>query len=201
MVLNDLLFYDLETTSVDIFKAEIITGYFLDSDGNEYHMKSQVDNWSFEAQEIHGITENEMLSYPGKIKAHKDAFNYLKKYEDHLWICYANPKTIYGTITYDRGVLINCMLETLGEDLKIENHLSVYNLVKLAEEKNLFAPIKGKKGRKSYSQKNVYKAIFNSSYDAHNAKADVIAMKRIYEKITQSLINNSPISGVQNNLI
>jgi len=201
LALDKLLFFDLETTSTDIFQAEIIEGFFLDSLGKEYHMKSQVDTWSDEAQKIHKISQAKMQSYPQKAIAHIKAYNWLEKYEhDYLWICYSNPKNIYGHINYDRGVLINSFLE-MDIDFTIDKILSVYDLAVEASKRSLFAPIKGSKGRISYSQENVYKALFNESYNAHNAKEDVLAMKRIYETLTNSLMHNTPYTSGQTKLI
>lgn len=193
MALNKLLFMDLETTSTDIFQAEIIEGFFLDNLGKEYHMKSQVNTWNDESQKVHKISQAQMQSYPEKLKAHQDCYEFIKNYKDHLWICYANPKTKYGHIYYDKGVLINSLLEC-DIDFKIDNILSVYDLVKEAYNLGLFEPIKGNKGRKSFSQENVYRAMFAEEYDAHNAREDVLAMKRIYDKITHALTYNYPIT-------
>lgn len=202
MALNQLLFYDFETNDTDVFKAEILTGYFLDSYGNEYNMKSQVYVWSDDAEKIHGISYGKMKTFPRKFTAHLDLYDWLEPYENtHTFISYSNPNTIYGTISYDRGVLINSMLEVLGQDYKVDYHISVYALVREAKKRGLFTPIRGDKGRASYSQPNVYKAIFNKEYDAHNAKADVLAMKEIYDKVTYALTHNTPITSRQARLI
>jgi len=201
VVIDKILYFDCETTSTDIFKAEIIEGFFLDNLGNEYHMKSQVDNWSDEAQKIHKIPQALMQSYPEKHKAHVKAYNWLEKYqEDYTWVCYSNPKTIYGHINYDRGVLINSFLE-MDIDFKIDKIISCYEIAVEAAKRGLYSPIKGKKGRVSYSQENVYKALFNDTYDAHNAKEDVLAMKRIFEKLTFCLTHNTPHTSGQSTLI
>lgn len=205
--MENVIWYDFECTDKDIINAEILTGYLLTNTGEDYYIESQVDVYRDDSEKVHGISYGRMKTFPEKIKAHRDLYNWVKPYlETHYFVCYSNPNTIYGTISYDRGVLINSLLDTLGIVIDIDKHFTVYNLVVEASKRGLFTPIKApnKNGKMqvSYSQPNVYKALFNEEYDAHNAKADVLALKRIYYKIAFALQHNTPItSGGQTTLI
>jgi hypothetical protein len=126
-----------------------------------YHLQSQVDVWSDKAEEFHKIPKYEVDGYPNKIDAHKKCYEWLKGYLDtHLFICYANPRSLLreykdSHIYFDKAILMNSMLEC-GIIMKMENILSVYDLVREASKRHLFTPNKGKKGRVNYGQENVY---------------------------------------------
>ena len=68
---------------------------------------------------------------------------------------------------------------------------SVYSFAKECAKNGHFTPIRGESGRESFSQVNVYKALFDGlEYDAHCAFDDVIAMKKIYDKLVYLKQNN-----------
>lgn len=75
----------------------------------------------------------------------------------------------------------------------MKENLSVHKIAKDCASARLFAPIKGKSGRESFTQVNVYKALFNDVYDAHTAKSDVIALVKIYRKLLQLKNENTDL--------
>lgn len=181
------IFCDFETTGKNIYQSEIITGYFLKENGESLDFKTQVYKWNDDAALIHNISYYEMMSYPSKQKAITELLDFLPK--DFELICYANPNTELGYMLFDVAILqMNLMdyleLDFIGDlPVKIKGY-SVYNLAKQCFKNGLFTPIKKEEtNRNSFSQVNVYKALFNEDYNAHNAKQDVIAMKRIYDKL------------------
>lgn len=179
------IYLDTETTGIDPYNSEIIEAYFeLYQEGvkvDSYYLKTQVDNWSQEAAEIHGIKENDMISYPKKLQAYTKLLTWLPT--NFRFITYANKKTFYGCINFDVALLMN-ELDLLGysthymhANYKIQNALSVHDLVKDMKKK---IGIKG-----SLSQSNVYDHLFNEAYNAHNAQDDVHALVRIHKKLIE----------------
>ena len=61
--------------------------------------------------------------------------------------------------------------------------LSVHDTAKYCAKNGYFTPIRGKSGRQSFTQENVYFALFGEKYNAHNAKDDVLALVKIYNKL------------------
>lgn len=193
------LFFDIETTGLNPYTAEILTGCFilLDKENNyidEYEFKSQVDTWSESAEKIHKISFSESSTYPSKRQALDGFTRWLSGLP--LFECYlfANPNTELGYLFYDVATLQMQLMNYLNVN-RVEQQpfapqkiISVYTLAK--DLKDYYTPVKNTSGRASYSQPNVYKALFNESYDAHNAKADVMAMIRIYNKLIYLKENN-----------
>ena len=194
-----IIFLDSETTNIDLYSAEIIEAYFaVYDDGkiiDEYFLNSKVDNWSDEAQKIHGIDYYKMLSYPDKKQAYNLFLSWAKKYKNPTFGVFANPCTTYGHITYDAAIIKREMFDLYGYNHAIyykyfnDNHLNVHLLAKKLAKENKFNPIRGKSGRQSFSQVNVYKVLFQEEYDAHNAFDDTQSMIKIYEELKR-LENN-----------
>jgi len=187
------LFCDVETTGINPMSDEVITGYFALYDDNdklldEYELKSQVNTWSIEAEAIHKIREIDMKGFPKKGEAWNRFLAWIPRLNFTLF-CYANPNTQLGTITFDKAIIQNEIMLHL-EEYKLERIpftpavSNVYNLVRSSEKNGKFtAWINPETNRKSFSQPNVYKALFNETYNAHNEKDDVMAMKRIYDRL------------------
>ena len=63
-----MIIFDLETTGVDVYSAEIITGHFISVNSDhsiksEYELKCNPVKWSFEAEKVHGITRETASTY------------------------------------------------------------------------------------------------------------------------------------------
>ena len=191
-----ITFFDLETNSKEPSEAEILTGYFeVHTDNREvistYTFKSQIDKWCEDAEKIHGISRGEMYGYPDKKKALYGLNNYLSNLpRDNTFICYANPNNFGKTIHFDRAVIdMNLML--YGYNYKLPNITSVYTLAKLAHSKNLFDPVINEEtNRASFTQENVYYALFESKYNAHDAHDDVQALVELFYELRDMLNNN-----------
>jgi len=192
---------DFESTGLNPMQNEIITGYFLKENGEDYHFKSQVDKWGIEAEFVHGITQNDCIDYPDKDTAMKDLIAWLPK--EFEMVVYANPRTQLGYMLYDVVLLKCAMMDYLKVDR--ENHLpfnirpfSVHQLAKDCAADNLFNPtVNPNTNRKSFSQINVYKALFDGElYNAHCAETDVKAMARIYDKLKHLKDNNISIAKI-----
>lgn len=181
------IFCDFESTGTNPYTAEVITGFFLKEDGDSYDFKSQVISWSDEASQIHKITYEEMLSYPEK----KDAMDGLVNWLPGVFemVVYANPQTKLGYLLYDVVLLKMNLMNYYNVDKESQLPFtilgtSVHTLARACHNLGLFEPIKNEStNRYSFSQQNVYRALFDSYYNAHNAKSDVLAMKRIYDRL------------------
>jgi hypothetical protein len=188
-------FFDIESTALSVYEAEIIEAYFLLDNGDEYFFKSRVDNWSYEAEEIHKIKEATMLSYPSKKQAYRDLLTWISGYDIDEFVCFANPNTMHGFIHYDMGVIKVQLDELAGTHTAFykyfnDNVTSVHTMARKAAQKRYFTPIKRKSetGRyvQSLTQENIYLALYGEKYEnAHSAKVDVKAMVRIYYTLIQ----------------
>ena len=153
---------------------------------DRYELKSQVKEWGVEAQSIHGITKSQMLTYTDKPTA-LDAFgDWLSSVGSFEVIVFANPNVMGKFYHYDVAViqfeLMNHYQVDRIEDqpFKPQKITSVYTMARDSYRAGRFLPNKSDKNRYSFSQVNVYAALFNKSYNAHDAVADVEAMKEIY---------------------
>lgn len=184
------IFLDCETTGINPYCSEIIQAYFYVNDDLNHHLKARPLEWSYEAQEIHGITYVEASDYPEK----KDAYRAWLKWlpcKPFRFITWVNKNTELGKINFDVAILVN-ELNLLGTpNYYLENKrfmrmpISALDLARECANAGLFQPLKGSSGRVSYTQANVYKALFGESYKTHDAKEDVKALVRIYKKLIQ----------------
>ena len=189
------LFFDIETNSLNPYAAEIITGCFklTDEDLNmidSYYLESSVDSWSDEAEAIHKISKSEMLNYPDKKSALDSFCDWLSRLDIFEAVLFANPNTELGFMYFDIATLQFQLMNHLHVDrlemqpFKPQNIISVHTMAKECEKAGLFeAYRKPETNRKSFTQVNVFKALFDSEYDAHDAVADVNAMGMIYKEL------------------
>lgn len=184
------LFFDLETNSYNPYTAEIIEGYFELYDCgnliNSYHFKSRINNWSKEAEAIHGIKESTAKKHPKKEEAFFNLINWLPK-KPYRAICYVNPNTELGCVWFD----IACLQMNLMNHLNVnrvqeqpfnpKQKLSVYNLAKQAASERRFIPIRNSgSNRESFRMEDVYFAMYNKKYKAHRAASDTKAMVKLF---------------------
>jgi len=189
------LFFDLESNSLNPYAAEIITGSFklVDDDLNmidSYYFESQISKWCEESAVIHKISKSEMLTYPDKRKALDGLCSWLSKLGKYEAVVFANPNNELGRIHYDCALIQMELMNHLHVDrlemqpFKPQNIVSVHTMAKECEKAGLFeAYRKPETNRKSFTQVNVFKALFDDVYDAHDAVADVNAMGMIYKEL------------------
>jgi DNA polymerase III epsilon subunit-like protein len=180
---------DFEANSKNALHAEILSGYFINLDtGETYDFRSQINNWSDEAEEIHGITENEMYTYPAKDYAFDQLLKWLPN--EFEMIVYANANSEIGYQLYDVTLLRMNLLDHLNldriEHLPVNIHgYSVHTLAKQLDKAELISVNRNPTtNRKSFTQLNVFMSLFcGEVYDAHNAEADTTALCRLYKKL------------------
>jgi hypothetical protein len=200
-----ICYLDIETNSREIYEAEIIEAFFLLENGAEYHFKSQIDNWSFEAQGIHKIEQQTMLSYPSKKEAYRSLLIWIGQFDITEFICFANPNTVNGFMHYDLAV-IKVQLEQIAETHTLfykyfnDNVTSVHTLARAAAREHLFIPIRKRsetgKMVQQLNQSDTYYALFNKRFDnAHSAKSDTMAMIEIYKELLRLKNANRDLFG------
>ncbi len=187
--------FDLETSGTNPLYDEIIEAYFERLDVyDSFHYQARVSRWSEDAAEIHGITKEENDLMP----EYKDAFPKLVEWLPRKFIAviYANPNTQLGRMYYDVAMLKTALMDYL--DIDRESDLpydivvdSVYDLAKECYDLGVFKPIKNKNNRNSFSQEDVYYALFDKKPDgAHRAISDVSSMLEIRTELLRRKANN-----------
>lgn len=88
-------FFDLETTDKNPASAEILTGYFLTVDENynkldDLYVEARPELYSFDAYEIHNISENQANNFPDKKYALRNIARYINKHKNDYFVCHAN---------------------------------------------------------------------------------------------------------------
>jgi DNA polymerase III epsilon subunit-like protein len=186
------IYLDTETTGLNPYYDELITAFFYIDEDNYFDLKARPINWSYEAELIHGISEHEASMYPDKKTAFRELLKWLP--DDFRFVTYVNKNTEWGYLNFDVAILTN-ELSLLGTpNFYLENkkgmkpNITVLDLARSTANAGLYAPIKSDKGRFSYSQSNVYKALFSDTYNAHDAKEDVLALVRIHKELLR--LNN-----------
>jgi len=189
------IFFDLETTGINPYTCEVIEGnfqeYINDKKTREYNFKSRVNYWCSDAAIIHKISKKECMSYPDKKDAYRNLLSWLPK--DFTFFTFANKNTELGVINYDVAVLenelnlIGCGNYFLKNTFNMKAPISVHSLAKEAAKRQCFTPIKKKSqsGRmiQTFTQENVYRAIFGRGYRGHRAKIDVDKLVEIYYEL------------------
>lgn len=195
------IYFDCETTGINPYTSEIITAYFMVFDCDKfidsYHLKSQVNFWSDDAEIIHKITHQTMLSYPKKDNAFRGLLQWLPS--NFRFITYTNKNTELGVINFDVAILENelnllgCPNYYLKNKYKMQPAISVHDIARECVRKDLFRPLKRESGRANLSQSGVYKALFDDEYDAHNEVADVNALVKIHNRLLQLQNENTTL--------
>ena len=194
------IFCDAETTGLNCYCDEIIEMYFHINNDINYHYKARPLEWSYEAEQIHGITYGEANLYPDKSIAIKNLINWFSNIGSFRLITYANKNTELGIINFDVACLWN-EINLLGypqyfleNKLGMKEPLSVHDTAKYCAKNGYFTPIRGKSGRQSFSQENVYLSLFDEKYNAHNCVDDTKALVKIYNKLLK--LNNESNSDL-----
>lgn len=195
------LYGDVETTGINPYCSEIITGYFelYDDDKlvDSFDLRSQVNFWSDEAEKIHRIPRDTMLSYPRKKVAWEEFCNWLPK--SFIFSCYANPNSEMGVVVFDKAIIQNELMLTFNAykpsqiPFNPERLDNIYEKAVWAESMRFFTALRGKSGRKSFKQINVHRALFGTGYNSHVAQDDVKAMVRIDQKLESMKQQNKDI--------
>ena len=171
---------DLETTGLNVFDAEIITGFFclLDDKLNVVDTRSIECNpfsWSDEAEKIHGITKKQA----SKFKQLKDVYQALIDWIDlsgatEIW-CHSNVKMYGKLIPYDYAILRMNMINMGDSAYWTINKLRPFSTHSLAKSQNRFT-------FESNSLDNICKQL-SIELKHHNAESDCRATVEIIKQL------------------
>jgi DNA polymerase III epsilon subunit-like protein len=191
---KNLTFFDLETTDKNAHQAEIVTAYFKTirrsdfSVVDEFYQEVRPEVWSYEAEEIHGITKEVADSFESKETALPKIFEYVwKNVDDSIFLCYANPNNYGAFFYYDWGVLKQTAFD-ISDDfyyhwLERVRNAAVYSVYTLASE-----VLVRKKDVPNFRQESIAK-YYEIEYNPHDAKEDVDALIEIYKRLLDEKAN------------
>lgn len=182
---------DLETTSVNVFEAEIITGYFclLDDCLNIVDTKEIRCNpwkWSEEAEKIHRISKKEASTYKKFTEVYRDLVNWIELSGTREIWCHSNSKMYGKIVPYDYAVLRMNMLNMGDHPYWVMNGLKPFSSHSLAKAQNRFT-------FEGYSLDNICKqlGIRLTHHDAESdCRATVEIIKRLLPHTNKEEIHN-----------
>lgn len=172
---------DIESTSLNVFEAEIITGFFACLNDklqivDTLYIQSQPFKWSKEAELIHGITEKEASKFRRFSEVYEKIVNFIKMSEStELW-CHSNVKMYGKIVPYDYAVLRMQMMNMGDEAYWTINNLkpySTHSLAKVLHDRFTF---------ESNSLDNICKTL-GIKLTHHNAESDCLATVEIIKRL------------------
>lgn len=102
--------FDLETNGVNLFDAEIITGFFIHADEffnieSTYEIKCNPREWSVEAERVHGITREEASNFEPFKNAYKGLIDWIKSCDPNQMWMHTNSKMFGKVAFFDHAIL------------------------------------------------------------------------------------------------
>jgi len=176
-----LIVADFETTSLNVFEAEIITGFFACLDENlnvtnTLSIQCCPWKWSKEAEAVHGISEREASTYKKFSEIYEDIVSFIRMTEATEFWCHSNVKMYGKIVPYDYAILRLQMLN-MGDIPYFEvNKLkpySTHSLAKVLHDRFTF---------ESNSLDNICKKL-GIKLNHHNAESDCLATVEIIKKL------------------
>jgi DNA polymerase III epsilon subunit-like protein len=134
---------DLESTSLNVFEAEIITGYFCLLDENlkivdTRFIQCNPFKWSDEAEKIHRITRSQAAKYKKFSEVYQGLIDWINlSGATEIW-CHSNSKMYGKIVPYDYAVLRMNMLNMSDSAYWTINKLKPYSSHSLAKTQNRF---------------------------------------------------------------
>lgn len=174
---------DFETTGINTLEAEIITGYFIVFNQNlevleTLSIKCRPRKWSYEAQEVHGITFDEAQTFPEFSTVYLKIVDLLNKHRVSYFWCHSKTD-IYGKIVfYDYAILRFQMFLISDEAYHSINLIKPHSTLSLALMSNDYQ-------FEGYSLDKVCKTL-KIKLLHHDAKSDCEASFEIIKKLLPS---------------
>lgn len=172
---------DFETSSLNVFEAEIITGFFvhLDDSFNVVDTLSIQCNpfkWSDDAEKVHGITRRQASRYKRFNEIYESIVNFIYRTGATEFWCHSNS-VMYGKIVpYDYAVLRMNMLNMGDGPYWAINSLRPYSTHSLAKVLSGHFTFDG------FSLDNVCRTL-GIKLNHHNAESDCLATVEIIKKL------------------
>jgi DNA polymerase III epsilon subunit-like protein len=176
-----ILVADFETTSLNVFEAEIITGFFACLDDsfnvvNTLSIQCSPWKWSKEAEAVHGISEREASTYKKFSEIYEGIVSFIRMTEATEFWCHSNVKMYGKIVPYDYAILRLQMLN-MGDLPYFEvNKLrpySTHSLAKVLHDRFTF---------ESNSLDNICRKL-GIKLNHHNAESDCLATVEIIKRL------------------
>lgn len=189
MINNNYLFIDTETTGMDPKLDSIIQlSGFLRINGKEV----ETFNWkirpyhinpiSLEATKVHGISNEEAQNFPGAGVAFKEFREMLEKYN----IGGKNKVFIVGyNIQFDINMLYGLFDTFGGFNLWNYAYTPGVDVMQMA----LIPLSRFRDKMRNFKLEYIYNFLFNESFKAHDAMADIRSTERIFDFVNDTFLN------------
>ena len=176
-----MLIVDLETSGVNVFDAEIITGYFIScnpdlSIKSEFEFKAKPRLWSYEAEKIHGITKAEADTFPTFKEAYQNLIEWIRAQKSTEFWCHTNANMFGKNSYYDHAVLRMRFAEMNDEDYFAISMMKPYSTHTLAKHLQSHFNFEGFK-------LNMICKTLGIELKHHDAKSDAMACYEIIKKL------------------
>jgi DNA polymerase III epsilon subunit-like protein len=183
---------DLETTGINVFDAEIVTGHFVVLDEtltvrSTLSLQCNPFKWSSEAEKVHGITRKQASGFKRFAEVYQDIVNYIDASKVTEFWCHSKS-AIYGKIVpFDYAVLRMNMMNMGDAPYWSINSLRPYSTHSLAKV------LKSRFTFQSFSLKNICMSL-GIPLKHHDAESDCLAtveiMKRLLPLTTREALIN-----------
>lgn len=171
---------DFETTGLNVFDAEIITGFFclLDDKLNVIDTRSIECNpysWSDEAEKIHGISKKQASKYKKFSEVYQSLIDWIDLSDATEFWCHSNVKMYGKIVPYDYAILRMNMMNMGDSAYWTINKLRPFSTHSLAKSQNRFT-------FESNSLDNICKQL-GIKLKHHNAESDCLATVEIIKQL------------------
>lgn len=176
-----MIVFDIETTGINVFDAEIITGHFLSVDDSfnivsEYELKCRPWKWSIEAEKVHGITQQEASTFPLFRDVYQNLLSWIRMQDTRQMWMHTNSK-MFGKLTfYDYAVLRLRMMEMSDEAYFEIEKIKPYSTHSLAKV------LQGDFNFEGFSLDLICKQL-GIELKHHDAKSDTLACYEIIKRL------------------
>jgi len=176
-----MIIVDLETTSLNVFEAEILTGHFIHVDENfniisEREIKCCPFKWSYEAEAVHGITQKQASKYRKFGEVYEDLINWIALSGAKEFWCHTNSKMYGKLVPYDYAIMRINMLNMGDYPYHMINKLKPYSTHSLAKV------LQGRFTFEGFSLDNICKQL-GIKLNHHDAKSDAHACLEIIKQL------------------
>ena len=176
-----MIICDIESTSLNVFEAEIITGFFVHLDDlfnvtGTLSIQCNPFKWSDEAEKVHGITKKQASKYRKFSEVYPDIVDFIYRTGATEFWCHSNSKMYGKLVPYDYAVLRMNMLNMGDSPYWAINSLkpySTHSLAKVLQDRFTFDGL---------SLDSVCRTL-GIKLTHHNAESDCLATVEIVKKL------------------
>lgn len=176
-----IIVLDLETTGVNMFDAEIITGFFIHADESfniksTYEIKCNPSKWSDEAEKVHGITRQEASTFKKFNEAYQGLIDWIDSCQPKQMWMHCNA-LMFGKLAYYDHAVLRMNMMNVGDVpyFKISN-------VKPYSTHTLCKILQGSFNFESLRLDSICKEL-GVQLNHHDAKSDAMACLEIIKQL------------------